>query len=427
MTIKNQVTVKILIFIIISAVMMTSAVVFLSCKPELDFGDLVVCPEVDKDTFAPVEIKDIFETGVEKIYAVIEASGVKAEDVWKFTWENRDTGEVIADSTGSYSENDSGYMEGYLSNCIVPGEEGGIIGEPGNYRVDFYHNGQLISSADFIIEPAELKIIEVILSSEADGLEHPEAAADRFFPDDIINASIKLNCKIKGESIGIKWYRGEDELLGEKQFTIEKDYYLPSYIVFKITNEGPWPIDDYRIEIFHNESLEGNYNFEVVRKEISDAAFNQGNLYRSEEYKFSINFADDWSYEEEENNTGLDVDFTPVLDYVDVIIRMTVLKKGYFPGKEKYSDFADNIVKDIIVLGDDMEVKKTENTGEINDDTYSLINYSYPGEDENGWDIDLIFINKAGMLYLFSKISCTYYKGFADRAYSEMLNSLLFD
>jgi len=428
MTIKNRITVKIFLFIIISAVIMASTSVFSSCKPELSLGDLVVCLEVDKDTFAPVEIKDSFETGVERIFAVIKASGVKAEDVWKFTWKNRDTEEVIAESTGSYSESDSGYMEGYLSSCIVPGEEGSIIGEPGNYRVDFYHNGQLISSADFVIEPAEIKIMEVILSNEADGSEQQlKAAADRFFPDDTINASVKLNCKIEGESIGIKWYRGEDELLGEKQFTIDSDYYLPSCIVFKITNEGPWPVGDYRIEVFHSESLEGSYNFEVVRKEISDATFGQENIYRSEEYKFSIDFADDWSYKEGEDDTGLDVDFTPDPDYVDVIIRMTVLKQGYFPDEEKYSDFADSIVQDVIVLSDDAEVQKTESTGEINDGTYSRINYSYPGENENGWDIDLIFINKNGMLYLLLKISDSYYKGFADKAYSNMLVSLLFD
>jgi len=427
MIIKNQITLKVLIPVITATVIMTFTPLVSSCRPELSFGDLVVCREVDADTFTPVEIRDSFGTEVGKIFAVIETSGVKAEDVWRFIWKNRGTEEVIADSTGSYSESESGYMEGYLSSCIVPHEEGGIIGEPGNYRVDFYHNDQLVSSADFIITPEELKIIEVMLSKEVDESGQPVTASDKFIPDDVINISVKLNCRIKDESISVKWYRGTDELLGEKQFIIDEDYYLTSYIVFKITNDERWPIDDYNIEVFHNESLEGNYDFAVVRKEVSDAAFDQGKTYKSEDYKFSIDYPDDWSFKEEESDSGLDADFTPEPDYIDVIVRMRVLKKGYFPGEEEYSDFADDILSDVVNSGNDMEVQKTESTGEINDTAYSLINYSYPGEDENGWDIDLIFINRSGMLYLFLKISGIYYKEFADSAYSSMLESLLFE
>ena len=430
MKMKNQNAVKTLMIIITASVVMTFAFLIPSCRPELKFGELVVCLEVDADTFAPVGIKDSFDTGVEKIFAVVDASGVKAEDVWKFIWRNRDTEEVIADSTGNYSENESGYMEGYLSNYIVPGEEGGIIGEPGNYSVDFYHNGQLIDSADFVIEPPELEIIKVILSNEVDDLGKPENVSDKFYPDDIINASVKLNCKKKDESISVKWYQGENGLLGEEQFIIEYDYYLESYIVFVITNDEPWPIGDYRLEVFYNGSLDGSYAFEIVRREMPDATYDQNKIYQGEDYKFSINYPDGWSYKEEENETGIEVDFIPDPDYIDVIISMRVLKKGYFPGKEEYSDLATEMVEDIDVIisnDEDIEVQKIEGTGEIGDIIYSQINYSYPGEGEDGWDIDFIFISRTNMLYLFKKISGVYYKGFADKVYSNMLESLQFE
>jgi len=430
MKIKNQNAVKTLMIIITASVVMTFAFLIPSCRPELKFGELVVCLEVDADTFAPVEIKDSFDTGVEKIFAVVDASGVKAEDVWKFIWRNRDTEEVIADSTGNYSENESGYMEGYLSNYIIPGEEGGIIGEPGNCSVDFYHNGQLINSADFVIEPPELEIIEVVLSNEVDDLGKPENVSDKFYPEDIINASVKLNCKKKDESISVKWYQGENGLLGEDQFIIEDDYYLESYIVFVITNDGPWPIGDYRLEVFYNGSLDGSYAFKIVRREMPDAAYDQNKIYQSEDYKFSINYPDSWSYEEEGNDTGIEVDFVPDPDYIDVIISVRVLKKGYFPGKEEYSDLADEMVEDIDVIisnDEDIEVQKTEGTGEIGDIIYSQINYSYSGEGEDGWDIDFIFISRTNTLYLFKKISGVYYKGFADKVYSNMLESLQFE
>ncbi len=426
MKINNQVTGKILIYILTAMLITVFTPLVFSCKPEPRFGDLVICKEVDLDTFAPVEVKDIFEVDTEKIYSVIEVTDVKAEDVWRFIWKNKDTGEVITDSTGSYSENGSGYMEGYLSNYIVPGEDKGIIGEPGNYEVDFYNNGRFISSSGFIIEPGELEIIGVTLSKEVNEAGYPASESEKYFPDEAVNASVRVNFKTKGESLGVRWYRGEDELLGEKQFTIDEDYYSNSYIVFKITNEDLWPIGDYRVEIFHNDMLDRSCNFEVVRREITDNSFEQKNNYSSEEFKFSINYADDWSYEEEKNDTGLNVSFTPEQDYAAVIIRMTVLKKGYYPDEKEYSDFADNIVQDIIVINEDMEVEKTESTQEINGQSYMRVNYSYLEEDDNSWNIDLIFLNKNSMLYILLKISDSYYNGFADKVYSDMLESLFF-
>jgi hypothetical protein len=426
MKIKNQNAVKTLMIIIVAILLFIYIFLIPSCRPELNFGELVVCIEVDADTFAPLEIRDSFDTGIKKIFAVIDASGVKAEDVWRFIWKNKDTKEVIADSTGSYSENERGYMEGYLSNYIETGEEGGIIGETGNYSVDFYHNDQLISSTDFTIEAPELEIIGVTFSKELDDLGKPVEVFNEFYPDDIINASIELNCKEKGDHIGIKWYQGEDELLGEDQFTIKDDYYLESYIVFVISNDEPWPIGDYRLEVFHNNLFEGSHSFKIVRKEMPDAVYDQNNIYQSEDYKFSIGYPDRWSYEEEDIENGLEVVFLPEPDYIDVRIKMRILEKGYFPGEEEYSDFADNIVKDldIEILDNDTEVRKTESSGEIGDTAYSQINYNYPGEDENGWDIDLIFINRNSKLYLFLKISIMYYKGFADNVYGGMLESL---
>jgi hypothetical protein len=426
MRIKNQNALRTLMIIIVASMVLTFAFLVPSCRPELNFGRLVVCLEVDADTFAPLEIRESFDTGIKKIFAVIDVSGVKAEDVWRFIWKNKDTKGVIADSTGSYSENESGYLEGYVSNYIIPGEEGDIIGEPGNYSVDFYHNGQLISSADFVIEAPELKIIEVILSKEVDDSGKPKEVYDKFYPDDIINASVKLNCKKKDDLISVKWYRGEDELLDEEQFTIEDDYFLENYIVFTISNDEPWPLGDYSLEVSHNDLLEGSYTFEIVRKKMTEAVYERNNIYQSEDYKFSVGYPDGWSYEERDIEEGLEVVFVPEPDYIDVRIKMIVLEKGYFPGKEEYSDFADSIVKDldIEILDNDIEVKKTESSGEIDDVEYTRINYNYPGESESDWDIDLIFINRNSRLYLFLKISAVYYKEFADDVYDSMMESI---
>ena len=423
---KNQIIIKILAAISITAFILLFAPIVSSCTHKLSFGDLTICGEIDMVTFAPLEIRNSFDVGVGKIFATIRVSGTKAEDIWEFTWINVNTGEIIADSTGRYLEEGSGYIEGYLSNYIVPAQEGGIIGEPGNYKVDFYHNSQLISSAGFIIESPELEITGVVLSSEIDEDSQPVAATESFYPDDIIYTLLRLNCQIEGETVGVKWYRGEDELLGEEEFTVDKNYYLPDYIIFKITNDELWPVDSYRIEVFRNSLMDSEYHYEVVEKEVPDATFSPENIYQNEKYKFSICFPDDWNCGEDESNAGLEVDFMPG-NNINVIIHMRVLKEGYFPSEENYSDFSDQLLNDLVASNDTPEVEKSESTGEIGDVIYRQINYHYPGEDKSGWDVDLIFINRSNMLYLLIKVSDIYYKRFADKVYKDMLDSLSFD
>lgn len=424
---KNKIIIKILAAISITAFILLFAPIVSSCTHKLSFGDLTICGEIDMVTFAPLEIRNSFDVEAEKIFATIRVSATKAEDIWEFTWINVNTGEIIADSTGRYLEGGSGYIEGYLSNYIVPAQEGSIIGEPGNYRVDFYHNSQLISNAGFIIESPELEITGVVLSSEIDKDSQPAAATESFYPDDIIYTLLRLNCKIEGETVGIKWYRGEDELLGQKEFTIDKDYYLPDYIIFKITNDELWPVDSYRIEVFRNGLMDSEYHYEVVEKEVPDATFSQENIYQNEKYKFSICFPDDWNCGEDESEAGLEVDFMPAYNNINVIIHMRVLKEGYFPSEENYSDFSDQLLNDLVASDDTPEVEKSESTGEIGDVIYRQINYHYPGEDKDGWDVDLIFINRSNMLYLLIKVSDIYYKRFADKLYKNMLDSLSFD
>jgi len=424
---KNKVIIKILAAIIIAAFILLFSPIVSSCAHKLSFGDLTICGEIDTVTFAPLEVRNSFDVDVEKIFATIRVSGTKAEDIWEFKWINVNTEEIIADSTGKYLKGGSGYIEGYLSNHIVPPQEGSIIGEPGNYRVDFYHNSQLISSAYFIIVSPKLEITDVVLSNEIDEDGQPAAAAENFYPDDIIYALLRLNCQIEGEAVGVKWYRGEDELLSEEEFTINKNYYLPDYIVFMITNDELWPVDNYRVGVFHNGLLDSEYCFKVVGKEIPDAAFSKENVCKNEKYKFSICFPDDWSCVDDENDTGFEVDFIPDSDDINAVIRMRVLKKGHFPSEEDYSDFSDQLLNDLVTSNDTAEVEKSESAGKIGDVIYRQINYHYPGEDKDGWDVDLIFINRTSMLYLLIKVSDIPYQEFADKAYKDMLDSLSFD
>ena len=97
---KNQIIIKILAVIIITAFILLFAPIVSSCTHKLSFGDLTICGEIDMVTFAPVEVKNNFDIDVQKIFAVIEVSGARTQDVWKFVWINENTGKIIADSTG---------------------------------------------------------------------------------------------------------------------------------------------------------------------------------------------------------------------------------------------------------------------------------------------------------------------------------------
>ena len=104
-----------------------------SCTPELSFGDLVICEDVNQDTLEPINAKSEFDIETKKISASIEYFGVKGEEKYRFNWTNIDTGENILDKTMQYFESEEGYFEGYAASYINVTEEGGII-PPGNYK-----------------------------------------------------------------------------------------------------------------------------------------------------------------------------------------------------------------------------------------------------------------------------------------------------
>lgn len=424
---KTKILIKIRMCAVLLILLLLSLLVLFGsscCERELKFGELAIYEKNEGASFEPAGSKSNLGINVKKVYAVIEVSGARTEDNWKFVWINEDTGKVIAESEGKYSEDDTGYIEGFISSCLTPNEKTGIIGEPGKYRVDFYHNGQLMSTAYFAINSPGMKITEVILSAKIDDAGRPDGISEIFYPDDTIYAFVGLNCRIAGETLGVKWYRGEDHLLGEEEYNIEKNYYLPDFIIFKITNDELWPAGDYRVEVYHNELLEGEYYFEIIKKVIPDAAFNKSNKYKKDEYKLSVVYPDLWDFEETEDSSGLEVNFTPLSEDINAAVYIRVLKKGYYPPEEEYADFAGKILGELVDLNDGLEVESGEETVEINGITGRQFKYYYSENDKDGWDIEMTFIAKNNMLYLLIKFSDIYYREFSDRLYGIMLNSL---
>jgi len=115
------------------------------------FGDLQISKKIDNKTFKPLSISYEFDEGFREIYAAIFVSGVELDDRYTFKWLNIDTGEKIIDFSGNYFTTD-GFVPNFIS---IPREEDiedyKIFSEPGEYMIEFYHNGKLIDSAAFSI------------------------------------------------------------------------------------------------------------------------------------------------------------------------------------------------------------------------------------------------------------------------------------
>jgi hypothetical protein len=275
-----------------------------------------------------------------------------------------------------------------------------------------------------------MKITGVILSRRIDESGQPSDVTKNFYPDDVIYAMVGLNYRIAGEAVGIKWYKSENELIDEEEFNIDKNNYTPGYITFKIANDLLWPIGSYKIEVYHNSVLEDSYYFNIIKKDIPDATFDDNNIYKTEKFNFSISYPDGWDYKEEESDRGLEVIFRPLSlsEDVNATVNINVLRKGYYPSREKYHQFSKRVLEEVINLTDNIEIKTEESTIEINGINYDKISYHYLSSDsDKSWYIDFAFIEKNDLLYLPVKISDVYYRDFSDRLFNFMLQSMSFE
>jgi hypothetical protein len=400
-----------------------------SCAPEQEFGELIICSEVDSNSFEPADVCDNFNIEVDEIFAAVEVSGVNAEDKWRFTWKNLNTGEVIADSTNIYSSETTGYIEGFFSNKLVPSGNGKIIAEPGDYLVDFYHNGELKATGEFKINRPSVEIIEVTLSKEIDEQGNPVEDNTEFFQRDTIFAAVKVSYKMEGEQFGIKWFKNEDELLEEENFIVDENLYVPGYIVFQLINEDgkALPIDTYRVEILHAGEIAGEHYFDIVPEEFSLDLFSDGSKYINNDYFLEFDYPNNWSFTEEEIESGLKVQFVPEETERNIIVNIWALDKKYSPEEDDYIDFADNLLDQEEVPEGENGIERTDGHKVIGDIELFEIEYWNNEEGDRAWYITFNFLKNDDMLYLFMKLSGLDYLDYTKKILDQMIGSLKFE
>jgi hypothetical protein len=264
------------LIIVITTVLLISSVVLFSqgCKaPELLFGELLISENIDSATGAPINPKNEFDIELKGIWSTIEVTNVKGEDNYRFKYINKDTGEIISDFTGKYSEifgEEEGYFEGICVDHFYQTEQEYLFLEPGNYEVEFYHQGELIGSAPLKIKTPDIEIVEVTLSKEINEKYEPLEPINEFEPDESIYACVKLDCTVKENILAAKWYFEEGEPLYEEEMEFPDNIYEPVNYAFFITPEEDDVLlpGNYYVEIYLNNSLYARYDF-LVGKEVA--------------------------------------------------------------------------------------------------------------------------------------------------------------
>ncbi|MDZ7837887.1 MAG: hypothetical protein U5N58_08015 [Actinomycetota bacterium] len=150
------------------------------CSPAAEFGELAICKQIDSQTYRPLAVENEFEVDDAQIFATMEVSNVDSSHFWSFRWTNEQSGQVLVSNSGQYMENSNHYISGYFASSLKAPAEEEIIAVPGTYRVEFYHNRELVDSKSFNIIQPRLKILQVSLASQISEEGKPEATGEKF-------------------------------------------------------------------------------------------------------------------------------------------------------------------------------------------------------------------------------------------------------
>lgn len=287
--------------------------VAVSCgPPQLSLGEIVISPDVVKDTNEPVNPKSNFDVNASQIYATISYTGAMGKDSWRFKWTNTTTGSDVLDNFQKFSEDQpDSYFEGIVASNIFITDNSRII-PPGDYRVDFYLNEELQRTASFTVYNPDIKIIEVSLAKDIDEKGAPIDITDQFYPSETVFACVRLDYLIEGNSIKAVWSAKDNTLINESTVELTENYYETYHVWFSLPLpeiKPPVQPGEYNVKILLNDDLHDRYVFKVL--EIAPVSFEENNLYSGEELSFLILLPDKWTYNKEPGEEGQAVYLNP--------------------------------------------------------------------------------------------------------------------
>jgi len=424
---------KILINKIMTAALITIFCISLipissACTPKLTFEDIVISSSVEKDTYKPLDTKTEFEITAQHIYATVKYSNTKGGDNWRFKWTNLDTGETVLDKGDQYNKDQKGnYFEGILESDIYPLDESSII-PPGDYKVEFYNNGELIKTATFKVNKPQVKILEVSLADQVDQNNVPVTTTQKFNSNKTVYACVKVDYQIIGNTLKAQWKSSTGELLSETKNDLTADYYSPSYIAFTFQwTTGFIPEGNYKVEIYLNDNLYGSFDFEVT-SEVAEAAvtFDKDNKYSSTDFGFAITIPDNWTYEESKTAEEVGLSIAPPSQNIPVGLQFSATNSlGDYSSYEEFADDASAIAAEQQGW---TFVEKGKNDAVLENGTpCEEHTYSYTDNDNNNWVMGYCFAENKGKIYYLFVVTEKSNIDIATAVYIGMLNSLTFN
>ena len=423
---RNKVLKKLLIPLITLVLLITMIPFTASCgKIEPVFEKIIICESLNKDTFEPVNPKNEFDLFTKEICATINIKNVKGTDNFRFLWKNAKTAETIADVTGKYMEGETRYIAGWFSSKTFIGTGKEVIALPGEYVVEFYHNGELKSSATFNIKEPETKILSVSLANEVNDKMEPVKTSQDFKPSDKIYACIQMNYLIPGNKIDVKWLDDKGNLILESPYEPQTPFYAVSWKAFELAraDNSAKPAGSYKVEIYLNNSKYNEFLFtvtEAAKTQTGGITFDKSNTFTEakDKYLFTIKYPDSCNYTWTEDDTGMNVTFTPLKKDDKYSTLMIVMNKSSATKPADYDTFTDEIAKQTasVTKGMAQVGNKTVADGKLSDGTaYKEYVYYFNDKDKLEYGLILDLIPKNGNLYIWY--------GFANKTFYDQLNA----
>ncbi|MDZ7838907.1 MAG: hypothetical protein U5N58_13755 [Actinomycetota bacterium] len=321
----------------------------------------------------------------------------------------------------------TGYVEGYFY-LEYEGNGNKLLIQPGEYVVDYYHQGELIDSASFKVLPPEVKITEISLARSID--EQTMAPTDttaEFEPGDNIYATVRLNNSVAGDYFEARWYYGQEPII-EKTVDIEQNYFEESYIAFSLTSEESWQPGGYSVEIYYNGNQHGTYDFMVAGPELEETSeeypFSKGLIYTNEDYNFQFAVPDGWEISENIEEDGLGVELKYAAEQIPVaIVFMASNPESALP-EEDYKVQSDELAAEA-ASASELELIEEIQGEDINSFNIPFHEYSYKYNDAEGREFGMVFdfFKGADRTYVLFIFSLEEYYDMSGQLYDGIVNS----
>ncbi|MBN1299335.1 MAG: hypothetical protein JW997_06595 [Actinobacteria bacterium] len=426
--VKSIIASTILLFLLIPLMMVST-----SCAKEPAFGTLTMCESVNPETKEPVDAKNEFDFNSEGIYASIAIENVSSEDSYRFVWKSLKDNTIAAEIPGKYLESEKRLITGHISSSLTLAEGKSALLPAGKYMVEFYHNEELKSSAEFTIKSPKAKIMQVSLAKSVDDNFAPVEPATVFEPSEKVNACIQIDYLVPGDTVQSKWIDQQGNTVMETPLNIDREYYDPSWIHFFLEgSEGnPMPAGEYKFEVYLNGELFGQYPFEIIAPHVAGkVTFEQNNQFTEakDKYGFVISYPDSWQPSWEEDNTGITANFYPPLEEEALSLLMIVLNEGNYPtGEKDFEDFVYEIAEStrgtMKQVGDPVFTEKNLKDGT----SYAELVFYFNDEQKGNFGLLLSIFLKNDKMYIWYGFAHESFYQSLNTAYYTAFNSIVFN